>query len=94
MSLLDDAQRLAETGPYLGEGTLCMLCHRDVVGFAHIKAQEHAETCPARSWPRIVALIEVAIEIDFLRDGHHDPLGEQAAYAALRRLLRGEEGSA
>jgi hypothetical protein len=63
MSGLDDAKRLAEIGPYLSEGTFCMLCYRDVVGFAHIKAKPHAETCPSRSWPHIVATLEAVAQV-------------------------------
>jgi hypothetical protein len=63
MSPLDDAQRLAETGPFLVEGSHCSLCDRVIVGFAHIEAQEHAETCPVRSWPKIVATLEAVARV-------------------------------
>lgn len=58
VSLLDDARQLAETGPYLVEGSTCVLCFRVIVGFGDVTAEGHTERCPASSWPKILAALE------------------------------------
>lgn len=63
MSLLDDARRLADVGPALSEDTFCCLCYEQVESFGTnpvFPGKPHKTTCPALSFPRIVAALEAA----------------------------------
>ena len=59
MSLLDAARKIQVAGPYLLEGSHCILCDAVIVGFAHIPATDHAPECPWLSFPKIVVVLEM-----------------------------------
>ena len=73
MRLLEDARRIVESDPSIDD--MCVYCHENV-GLKTLSAcGEHAADCPWLAMPKIIAALEVAVDLlavsDYVRRDHY-----------------------